>query len=158
MTQEQPESNLPNRAAFIMVAVILGIAIVYSGYLLNEFIHPVGTCCGTRIVALSANQEDNQSINITYLGGADASALCGIRINVTDSTGKTQIRMIGQEGPVTSQESFLGITGNDKHVAPPVPAIGENLTFSGNFSGRDHILAFAYFNDGKWSYVMDMNI
>jgi hypothetical protein len=153
---EPPQRSQPRRAAFVMAAIIFSIAIVYCGFLLYGFFHPVGTCCGTRIIALSAQQENNHTLTVTYRGGSDAYALCGLHFNVTDSNGQSQEIWAGQKGPVTPR--VFSMTGNDDPGIPALPAIGQNVTFSGNFSGKDHIWTSAYFNDGKHTIVMDTDI
>jgi hypothetical protein len=88
-------------------------------------------------VAAMAKQPDAGTIIVTYVGGQDEQSLITMTTTVTDSHGQEQTK-------------FLGI----KNSTHPL-AVFENVTFSGSFSGNDHVVATAHFGDGKDQVILD---
>jgi ABC-type phosphate transport system substrate-binding protein len=89
---------------------------------------------------VTATQPDNSHITIAYPGSTDMSTLLELEASVTDSTGKTQTRSIG-----------------DRHSTTPLKW-GATLTMTGTFNGNDHILVTGYFMDSSQKLVLDTTI
>ncbi len=90
--------------------------------------------------AVIVTQPDNSHITIAYPGSTETSTLLELEATVTDSTGKTQTRSIG-----------------DRHSTTPL-RFGATLPLTGTFNGNDHVLLTGYFLDGSHKLVLDTTI
>jgi hypothetical protein len=89
---------------------------------------------------VTAIQTDNSHITIAYPGSSEMTNLLELEATVTDSTGKTQTRSIG-----------------DRHSTTPL-RWGATLTLTGTFNGNDHLLVTGYFMDSSQKLVLDTTI
>jgi hypothetical protein len=89
---------------------------------------------------VSVTQTDNSHIMIAYPGSTDTSTLLELEVTITDSTGKTQTRSIG-----------------DRHSTTPLK-FGATLPLTGTFNGNDQVLVSGYFLDGSHKLVLDTTI
>jgi len=87
--------------------------------------------------SVTATQTDSTHILIAYPGSTDMSTLLELETTITDSTGKTQTKSIG-----------------DHHSTTPLK-FGATQVFTGTFSGNDHVLVTGYFMDGSQKHVLD---
>jgi hypothetical protein len=90
--------------------------------------------------AVTVTQTDNGHITIAFPGSSDMTTLLELEATVTDSTGKTQTRSIG-----------------DRHSTTPLK-FGATLPVTGTFDGNDHIIVTGYFMDGSHKQVLDTTI
>jgi hypothetical protein len=86
---------------------------------------------------VTATQTDSTHILIAYPGSTDMSNLLELETTVTDSTGKTQTKSIGDHQSTTPLK------------------FGATLVLTGSFSGNDHVLVTGYFMDGSQKHVLD---
>jgi hypothetical protein len=89
---------------------------------------------------VTATRTDNTHILITYPGSTETSDLLELEITVTDSTGKAQIKSIG-----------------DRHSTTPLK-FGATQVLTGTFSGNDHVQIIGYFMDSSYNTVLDTTI
>jgi archaeal type IV pilus assembly protein PilA len=116
---------------FIVITIIL--AAVIAAFVFGM----AGNIEKTKVVAATVQQPDSSHIILTYQGGQDAGALRQITTTVTDKSGNTQTQYLGQN-----------------YQSAPVQ-VGSTLTFSGSYSGRDHVVATASFSDSSQQVILD---
>ena len=90
--------------------------------------------------AVTVTQADNSHITIAFPGSSDMTTLLELEATITDSTGKTQTRSIG-----------------DRHSTTPLK-FGATLPVTGTFDGNDRILVTGYFMDGPHRQVLETTI
>jgi len=90
--------------------------------------------------AVTATQTDNSHITITYPGSTDMGNLLELEATVTDSTGKTQTRSVGD------------------HLSTTPLKWGATIPLTGTFNGNDRVLVTGYFMDGSQKLVLDTTI
>jgi hypothetical protein len=86
---------------------------------------------------VTATQTDSTHILIAYPGSTDLSNLLELETTVTDSTGKTQTKSIGDHQSTTPLK------------------FGATLVLTGSFGGNDHVLVTGYFMDGSQKHLLD---
>jgi hypothetical protein len=166
----KPKPKLDRKTWFIIGGVIIIIAV----YLSLMFIVPAIASslsregCGcTKVVAVSAHQPDNRTLVVLYQGGESAGSLNGITITVTDSSGQIQSKTMGYKGGSLTQcdwwvyVPFIPWRFEDHCIllpSPPPLPIGENVSFNGNFSGKDNIFGVAHFYGDVDQVVLDTNL
>lgn len=89
---------------------------------------------------VTATQTDNGHITIAYPGSTEMKDLLELEATVTDSTGKTQTRSVG-----------------DRHSTTPL-RWGATLTLTGTFNGNDHVLVTGYFMDSSQKLMLETTI
>ena len=90
--------------------------------------------------AVTVTQTDNSHITIAFAGSSDMTMLLELEATITDSTGKTRTRSIG-----------------DRHSTTPLK-FGATLPVTGTFDGNDRILVTGYFMDGSHRQVLETTI
>jgi hypothetical protein len=90
--------------------------------------------------AVTVTQIDNSHLTIAFPGSSDMTTLLELEATVTDSTGKTQTRSIG-----------------DRHSTTPLK-FGATLPVTGTFDGNDRITITGYFMDGSHRQVLETTI
>jgi hypothetical protein len=142
----------------IILAVIIGVVFVLPGIAASVWGAGGHPCCA-RVVIGDVKQPDNSTIVIRYLGGPDARSVTGMTATVTDSTGLVQSKMIGTQEPLEKIGGWSVFSHPDKPPVIPELPPGENITFSGKFNGKDHVVAKAYLcDDDSFVYVVDTDI
>ena len=94
----------------------------------------------TKVVAAMAQQIDATHMIVTYQGGQDAGTCIGIQWKVTDPTGN-QI-----------DSTLMGV--DNSLISTNPLAIGSRATFLAT-TGRDHVVATAYFSNGYSQIILD---
>ena len=89
---------------------------------------------------VTVTQPDSNTILVTYPGSTGTSDLLELETTVTDSTGKSQTKLIG-----------------DRSSTMPLK-FGATQTLTGTFSGNDHVLITGYFMDGSRRTILDTYI
>jgi len=108
------------------VLLVLIIAAVIAAFVFGM----TGNISKTKVVNVTVQQPDSNHITVTYLGGQDSDIMKQLTATVTDSSGNAQTKTIGQ----SEQTTLL--------------PIGSSITFTGEFSGKKHVVAVATFFDG----------
>ena len=116
---------------FVTGASLLGSAAVFD---------MAGNIQHTKSVTATVQQTDSNHLTFTYWGGADAGSLRLITVRVTDGSGYTQTKYIGQPGQ-----------------SDPVQ-IGSEVILTGAFSGKEHAVATGKFDDGSEQVILDTYI
>lgn len=121
-------------ALVLIVSVVLSYVSLGAGFVKTQSAHPA------KVVAVTTQQPDSSHIIITYQGGQDAGELVQLTATVTDSGGNSQTKdMIFFEKPTTS-------------------AVGMSVTFTGPFSGKDHLIVVGTFMDGVKQVILDTTV
>ena len=89
---------------------------------------------------VTAAQTSSSRIHITYTGSPATTNLLELEATVTDSSGKTQTKSIG-----------------DRFSTTPL-RFGATLDLDGSFGGNDHLLVTGYFMDGSQQHILDITI
>jgi hypothetical protein len=118
----------------IVVTIVLIIAAVAAAF---AFGIP-GIIAQTKDVAVSARQPDSNQIIITFQGGQDAYLLNQLTATVTDNAGHMETKTLGHLSGQT------------------IPLeVGSSLTFTGEFSVQNHVIASGAFSDGVQQVLLD---
>ena len=125
--------------------IILGIIIIAAVFLLPVIIAAfvfgmAGNIEHTKVVAATAQKPDAGTILVTYQGGQDAGMLVAMTVTISDSKGQEQTKTLGSR------------TGTSPLV------VGDKRSFSGAFSGKDHVIATGHFSDGTDQVILDAYI
>ncbi|OPX63004.1 MULTISPECIES: hypothetical protein [unclassified Methanoregula] len=89
---------------------------------------------------VAAAQTSSSRIHITYTGSPATTNLLELEATVTDSSGKTQTKSIG-----------------DRFSTTPL-RFGATLDIDGSFAGNDRLLVTGYFMDGSQQHMLDTTI
>jgi len=129
------EAVSPVIGVILMVAITVILAAVIAAFVFGM----AGNISKTKVVAATAQQPDATHIIVTYQGGQDAQTCTGVQWTITNSYG-TQIAT-----------SMMGSTGGTPLT------VGTSATLSGT-SGKDHVVATAFFSDGSQQVILDNTI
>jgi FlaG/FlaF family flagellin (archaellin) len=110
-----------------IIALVIIISAVLSYVSLGAGFGTIQTAHTAKVVAVTAQQPDSNHITVTYLGGQDADELVQLNADVTDSAGNTQMKSMTFFKQPTSAE------------------VGLSFTFTGAFSGQDHVIVVGRF-------------
>jgi len=120
--------------ALLMLAIVLIIVAVTAAFVFGM----AGIIAQTKVVAVSVHQPDSNHITVTYQGGQDAYLMRQMTATVTDNTGNMQTKNIEQlSGQTTPLE------------------VGSSVTFTGEFSLQNHVVASGAFSDGVQQVLLD---
>jgi len=126
----------PVIGVILMVAITVILAAVIAAFVFGI----AGNISKTKVVAGTAQQPTAGQIIVTYQGGQDASTCTGVVWSVT------------VEGGATPQKWTMG----DVSSGASLPlTVGTGHTFTGTFSGKDHVVATAHFSDGSDQVILD---
>ena len=112
--------------------------------------------CGEYAVG-RAEQPDNRTILVTLEPGLNSDRVQAIKAVVTGSSGDAQTRMIGSPEDSPWWRLLLDSWKVDGFAISRIPP-GSEMAFHGNFSGRDHVLATAFFIDGDQTVFLDTDL
>ena len=87
-----------------------------------------------------ASQPDSSHILITYPGSTETGTLLALEVTITDSTGNSQTKSVG-----------------DRYSTTPLKW-GATQTLTGSFGGNDHVLVTGYFMDSSQKLLLDTTI
>jgi len=123
-----------------IIALVIIISAVLSYVSLGAGFGTIQTAHTAKVVAVTAQQPDSNHIIVTYLGGQDADELVVLSATVTDGAGNSQEKdMIFFEATNLSR-------------------VGLSLTFTGAFSGQDHVIVVGTFMGGEKQVLLDTNV
>lgn len=89
---------------------------------------------------VTATQTSGSRIHITYTGSPATTNLLELEATVTDSSGKTQTKSIG-----------------DRFSTTPL-RFGATMDLDGSFGGNDRLLVTGYFMDGSQQHMLETTI
>ena len=152
-------------AGFIVIAVIVSVLVFPAISSMISSISHGGNCSCTKAVVATAQQPDNGTIVVKYQGGQDAPLMNGMTATITDCSGQIQSIMAGNQSGL--QCDWIGWADRNLHlhpqptdhcITPPPLTVGEEISFTGNFSGKDHVVARAHFSDGSNLFILDTTL
>ena len=123
----------------LAVALTVILAAIVAAYLFGM----IPSMPVTRTLAYAVDQPSSNQIIITFHGGPDASSLEFSRVGVTESGGGTPTFM-------NSTGAASEIYGKNVGSVMTITAGG-----SGGFTGRDHVIITAHFNNGQEQVVLE---
>ena len=134
------EAVSPVIGTVLMVAITVILAAVIAAFVFGMS----GNITKTKIVAVTGQQPDGNSITVTYQGGQDAGSFISGNVTVSmDAAAKTST------GAACTIVNFNGPLSN---------TVGSSYTATttlGCFSGKDHIVATGKFGDGSEQVLLD---
>jgi flagellin-like protein len=148
-TRKNDEAVSPVIGVILMVAITVILAAVIAAFVFGMS----GNITKTKIVAVTAQQPDANTITVTYQGGQDAGSFTSGNVTVTMDT-ETH-----QEGTTTNcVVSTITYT-----PAPPIltKEVGNSVvakTALGCFAGKDHVVTTGTFGDGSMQVLLDTYI
>jgi len=95
---------------------------------------------GQNSTAVTVTKPDNFHILVAFVGGPGMDKLLEMEITVTDSQGRNWTQSIGSRETMTALK------------AP------SSQTFTGQYSGKNHVVIIGYFSDGTQKVVLDKDI
>ena len=134
-TRKNDEAVSPVIGVILMVAITVILAAVIAAFVFGMS----GNITKTKIVAVTAQQPDANTITVTYQGGQDAQSF---------SYGNVTVEHVSTYTNSTGTGNVLG-----KEVGSFVTA-----TSVGAFSGKDHVVATGTFGDGSVQVLLDTYI
>jgi flagellin-like protein len=139
-TRKNDEAVSPVIGVILMVAITVILAAVIAAFVFGMS----GNISKTKIVAVTAQQPDAQTITVTYQGGQDAQSFNYGNVSVTPS-GSPSCTVVYNNG--TAGSSTLG-----KNVGSYVTA---SSVTTNCFGGKDHVVATGTFGDGSVQVLLD---
>jgi flagellin-like protein len=134
------EAVSPVIGVILMVAITVILAAVIAAFVFGM----AGNISKTKVVAATAQQPDASSIVVTFQGGQDAATTTGVAWTITTAGGTVSTYLMGSTDPNAATTAYI--------------KVGDGHTFSGTFSGKDHVVATAYFSDGSQQVILDNTI
>jgi hypothetical protein len=148
-------------AGLIVVVVIVSV-LVFPAIL---SMYQGGNCYCIKVISTTAQQTDNETIVATYHGGQYADVVYGITVTVTDSNGRIQSMTMGNKTRTECNWNwdaynlpFFHAWAENYCSSPPLLPVGTEVSFKGDFSGKDHVLALAHYSDGEDIPCIDMTL
>jgi hypothetical protein len=126
--------DLPQTPLYLCLTVVLVLLVMTSGCTRQAAKTPDTTS------GVSVTRPDDAHISIAFVGAPGMDGLLEMEITVTDSNGKSLTRSMG---------SHLGTT--------PIQIHSTN-TFTGSYSGKNHVFITGYFTDGSRRTMVDQDI
>jgi len=146
--RENEDAVSPVIGVILMVAITVILAAVIAAFVFGM----AGNIQSTKNVAATATQQGNDTIVITYHGGADAASVSWLNVTAPNGTGYWTCKE-------STSSNKIVLKNSDTAVAPYVGA-SLVLNWTGNpdygdLSGRDHVVVAAHFEDGADQVILD---
>ena len=132
VTRKNDEAVSPVIGVILMVAITVILAAVIAAFVFGMS----GNITKTKIVAVTAQQPDGNTITVTYQGGQDAQSF--------------QYGNVTVEHAASYNNGTAGGNMLTKQVGSFVTA-----TSAGAFTGKDHVVATGTFGDGSVQVLLD---
>jgi hypothetical protein len=126
--------ELPRSSLHLCLTVAL-VLLVITGGCTQQAAKTTNTTSG-----VSVTRPDDTHISIAFIGAPGMDGLLEMEITVTDSNGKSVTRAMG---------SRLATTPIQVHSTD---------TFTGSYSGKNHVFITGYFTDGSRRAIVDQDI
>jgi hypothetical protein len=121
----------------VVLILMVALLIVALGFAFMIFGSAAQSAHQAKVVTATAQQPDVSHIVVTYLGGRDAYDVSQVTIVVTNPDGDSLTEILGEADDKTPLK------------------IGSQVTFTGRFAGRDHVVATAKFMDNTKQVILD---
>jgi flagellin-like protein len=141
-TRKNDEAVSPVIGVILMVAITVILAAVIAAFVFGMS----GNISKSKIVAVTAQQPDAQTITVTYQGGQDAGSFVNGNVTVTPS-GSVTCTVAYSNATATTSGFILA-----QNVGSWVTATG---SVNGCFGGKDHVVATGKFGDGSQQVLLD---
>ena len=135
---ENSEAVSPVIGVILMVAITVILAAVIAAFVFGM----AGQMQKTKTVAATVHQSVADAIVVTYQGGADSTSLELLNVTAT------------QDNDVDVTES-LGSVGAQLPVGSTITLKAASGT---SFTGKNHVVAVAHFNDGTDQVILDTSV
>jgi len=142
-TKKNEEAVSPVIGVILMVAITVILAAVIAAFVFGM----AGNISKTKVVAATVQQVDANHITATYQGGQDASSLTYSTLSVTTSTG-TVVNTF-TNNTVAAADATGNIIGKE------VGSFSTAVSATNAFSGKDHVIVVAKFDDGTEQAILD---
>ena len=129
-THNNDSAVSPVIGVILLVAITVILAAIVAAFAFGM----VGNVSQPKIAAATAQQPTWDTIIVTYHGGQDANSLINLTVSINDST--------------------VGTLGN----ATGILGVGASGSFTGTYSGKDHVVGIAEFTDGTAQVILDSTI
>ena len=137
VTAGAPPSPGEGDRSFTVILELLILGVILLLFITPLLIYSMaGNALPERVIEVTVEQRDAHTIIVTYHGGKGADMLVGLTVTVDPGQGEPQEATIGSKTGTV----LLGA--------------GENVSFNGTFSGRDRVMAIAWFSDGSEQVVL----
>ena len=123
----------------IGVVLMVAITVILAAMIASIVMGMTTNIQQTKMVTAKVSQVDETTIIAVYYGGNDEKSCSGIRWDVRDSFGFSQTTQMGVIDSITTTRL----------------SVGTQLPITGNFNGKDHVVATAYFMDGTQQVILD---
>lgn len=123
----------------IGVVLMVAITVILAAMIATIVMGMTTNIKQTKVVTAKVSQADETTIIAVYYGGTDEKNCAGIRWDVRDSFGTVQSTRMGIIDSITTTQLL----------------VGTQLPITGNFGGKDHVIATAYFMDGTQQVILD---
>jgi archaeal type IV pilus assembly protein PilA len=143
ITRKNDEAVSPVIGVILMVAITVILAAVIAAFVFGMS----GNISKTKIVAVTAQQPDAQTITVTYQGGQDAQSFTYGNVSVTPSG-----------SPACSSITYVNTTGGTNILGTTVGSYVTATGSTGCFGGKDHVVATGTFGDGSVQVLLDTYI
>jgi archaeal type IV pilus assembly protein PilA len=145
-TRKNDEAVSPVIGVILMVAITVILAAVIAAFVFGMS----GNITKTKIVAVTAQQPDANTITATYQGGQDAGSFTSGNLTVTMDPATHQ------EGTTTDcVVTTITYTPTDRLLTNQVGSSVTAKTLLGCFAGKDHVVATGTFGDGSVQVLLD---
>jgi archaeal type IV pilus assembly protein PilA len=138
VTRKNDEAVSPVIGVILMVAITVILAAVIAAFVFGMS----GNISKTKIVAVTAQQPDAQTITVTYQGGQDAQSFSYGNVTITPGT--------------SCAVTYTNASGTGSVLGPNVGSfVTGTAGTTGCFSGKDHVVATGMFTDGSVQVLLD---
>jgi archaeal type IV pilus assembly protein PilA len=144
-TRKNDEAVSPVIGVILMVAITVILAAVIAAFVFGMS----GNISKTKVVAVTAQQPDGQTITTTYQGGQDAQSFTSGLVTVTPSA--TCTGSVTYDNATTTAQTkgyFSNTVGSWVTAKCSAPT-------TGGFSGKDHVVVTGTFSDGSNQVMLD---
>jgi archaeal type IV pilus assembly protein PilA len=150
VTRKNDEAVSPVIGVILMVAITVILAAVIAAFVFGMS----GNISKTKIVAVTGQQPDGNTITVTYQGGQDAGSFISGNVTVTMDAATFE------DGGTTTACTVTDIAYDptDRLLTSDV---GSSVTATTNhrcFAGKDHVVATGLFGDGTSQVLLDTYI
>jgi hypothetical protein len=126
--------DLPQSSLELCLAAIL-VLLIITGGCTQQTVKTMDTTSG-----VSVTRPDDTHITVAFVGAPGMDGLLELEITVTDSNGKSRTQSVGS------------------HISTTPVQVHSTQTFTGSYSGKNHVFITGYFTDGSHRMIVDQDI
>jgi len=146
ITRKNDEAVSPVIGVILMVAITVILAAVIAAFVFGMS----GNIAKTKVVAVTAQQPDANTITITYQGGQDAQSFSYGTVVVTPGTACS-----GNLFYVNDTVNAASATRNTLAASVGSYVTATCSAPANDFAGKDHVVATGRFSDGSSQVLLD---